>query len=119
MPQKALDPEVVQKARELRAEGRSLADIAAELQISQGSASNATRGIKKTSVEKEARRKENGGAGPVQAGRYDEPNTTELANELRRAEITEKLQMIESRRGDRDFPAPLRADRITGSQVSS
>ncbi|MBA7623198.1 hypothetical protein ES703_30591 [subsurface metagenome] len=47
MPQKALAPEVIDRARALRSEGKTIFQVATELGISQGSASNATRGIAK------------------------------------------------------------------------
>lgn len=47
MAQKTLAPEIIQKAQKLRKEGLSLISIAEQLGISQGSASNACRGIEK------------------------------------------------------------------------
>ena len=47
MAQKALAPEKVEQAQELRKQGLSISQIAQEVGISEGSASNATRGIPK------------------------------------------------------------------------
>jgi len=57
MPQKPLAPEVIEKARELRSEGKTMLQVATELGISQGSASNVTRDIAKP-VRRPEKRKE-------------------------------------------------------------
>lgn len=120
MPQKPLDPSLLERARALRTEGKSLAMVAGELGISQGSASNACRGIKKPLVEKVPKRKDDGGGGPVQAGRYDADETVRLANDLRKAELQESLERIESRRGEREALEQLRVrERALQSELDS
>lgn len=47
MAQPALEPQLIEKAKELRKQGKTLLEIASELGISQGSAANATRGVPK------------------------------------------------------------------------
>lgn len=108
MPQKPLKPELVKQAREMRGRGDSLGSIAGELGISAGSASNACRGIPKPLAEKASKRNDDGG-GPVQAGRYDADETVRLANDLRKAELRESLERIESRRGEREALEQLRS----------
>ncbi|MBA7627816.1 hypothetical protein ES703_35285 [subsurface metagenome] len=105
MPQKPLDPEVINKARELRSEGQTLLQIASQLGISQGSVSNVTRDIEKPAKSPQSHREApktraeaKDTSGDVVAGPYDK-DTKELANELKRAEIQEKLEAIEVRKG--------------------
>jgi len=114
MPQKPLEPEVVKKARELRSEGQTLLEIASQLGISQGSASNVTRDIAKPAKSPERHREApktraegKDTTEAVVAGPYDK-DTKELANELKRAEIQEKLEAIESRKGYRQDMDELR-----------
>ncbi|MBA7531516.1 hypothetical protein ES705_23729 [subsurface metagenome] len=120
MPQKALTVEKIEELQSLRSQGLSLREIAAREGVSQGAVSNYTRDIakpaKRTQRRKEAPKSRHEGKdtiAEVVAGPY-EAETRELANQLKRAEIQEKLDLIVDRkdRGQELADMRLRERRI-------
>ena len=98
-------PEVKEKARELRKAGQTIEGIAADLGVSSGAVSTWCRDIpaRRSQVKKEAVKQPSKGKGIVDpaAGAGLDQETVELANQLKRAEIQEKLDLIEDRKGQR------------------
>jgi len=111
MPQKPLAPEVFERARELRSEGQTILGIATELGISQGSASNATRGIGKparaTQSQKEPRYRAKDMLDTTIASKPDQ-ETVDLANRVRRGRLQGELDELEDRRHQREDYEDLR-----------
>jgi len=105
-----LPEEIITEAKRLREGGSTLEEISDQLHISLGSCHNILKGVKrgrrepeKAEVKKES--KTAAGTEPVRAGPYDDDSTLEIANqtrrdelELKREEIREKLEAIQSRR---------------------
>lgn len=108
MPQKPLEQEKIEQARELRRQGKPIEAIASELGISVGAASKHTRGIQKPIrapvVKPGGGKKPGEGKGIMdktgEAALDDE--TRELANRVRRARLQGELDEIEDRRGQRE-----------------
>ncbi|MBA7526429.1 hypothetical protein ES705_18591 [subsurface metagenome] len=107
MPQPALAIGTVERAKDLRQQGATLAAIASELGISQGSASNATRGIK--AGRKPARKLRQEIPGREIGSQYEPGSTskvleriepservTELANQVRESELAARQARAEA-----------------------
>lgn len=115
MPQPALPPETIERAKELRKQGQSIAAIASELGISQGSAWNATTGIKparksRSESQKEApkpHREAKDIMDRTTEARLD-PETIDLANRVRKARLQAELDEIDNRRQQRQEVEDLR-----------
>lgn len=95
MPQKPLNPELKEKAIELRQAGFSIADIAEELCISQGSVSNLTRDVPKPVI---SRRQPKGVdiMDKAKTVRVDK-EVEELANEVRAKRLRLELDELSER----------------------
>ncbi len=108
MPQPALPPETIERARELRKQGQSIASIASELGVSQGSAWNITQGIKQARMRRTQVNKE--GVKPRRESKDIMERTTEakldtetidLANRVRKARLQQELDDIDDRKQQR------------------
>lgn len=100
-------PELKAQARAMRKEGQSIESIGRSLGVSSGAVSGWCRdiGVSRIQQQKEAPRSQNEGnkkdtTGAVVAGPYED-DTKELANRFKRAEIQEKLDLIEARKDQR------------------
>lgn len=107
MAQKALTTEKVEELRSLRSEGLSVREVAARAGVSEGTASNYTRGIAKpirgTQVKKEAPsgRRESKDIMEATAGAKLDSDTIELANRVRKARLQAELDDIDDRKQQR------------------
>ena len=108
MPQPALPPETIERARELRKQGQSIAAIAEELGISHGSAWNVTKGIKparksRSETQKETTKphREAKDIMDLAAGAKLDSDTIELANRVRKARLQAELDEIDGRKQQR------------------
>ncbi len=107
MAQKALTTEKVEELRSLRSEGLSVREVAARAGVSEGTASNYTRGIAKpirgTQVKKEApsgRRETKDIMDRTSEAKLDS-DTIELANRVRKARLQAELDDIDDRKQQR------------------
>ena len=115
MPQLALPPETIASAKELRKQGQSIASIASELGISQGSAWNVTRGIKparrrrpESPKEGVKPRRESKDIMGATAGARLDSDTIDLANRVRKARLQAELDEIDDRKQQRQEVEDLR-----------
>ncbi|MBA7536956.1 hypothetical protein ES705_29222 [subsurface metagenome] len=107
------DPELKAKARQLREQGQSLADIAEALSVSTGAVSNWCRGIAKPAARATVVKKEGGYRGrdmlDTTIDTKPDQETVDLANRLRRERLQAELDELADNRRARVKLAELEA----------